>query len=420
MSNERLMVLSGALVWDGTTRPPAKNGVVVLKGDRIVAAGPRGSMAVPPDGVAVTRDYPDATILPGLIDPHVHLIWPGDGRAADVFTKSRDDAQLLLVAAKNARAALRSGVTTVRDVGSRGRIAMDLRDAIAEGVAIGPRILAAGPPITITGGHMHYLGGEADTAEDVRRVARRHWRMGADFFKLVTNGGGTPRTHGWIPAYSQAEIAAAVAEARSHETHITVHANLIETIRSSVMAGVDCIEHCTFLGGRNQAGYDEAVAEEIVRRGVYIGHTLTATYSSLRAARAGWDAIPAAERAQWEARQRVWDASVANFARIREMGGKFVASTDAGWAHIVWGEYALVMELFVQTGASPLEALATGTRVAADAIGLGDQIGTLEPGKVADLTIVAGDPTTRISDLRNVRAVVRDGRLLVDEGRVIA
>jgi imidazolonepropionase-like amidohydrolase len=102
------------------------------------------------------------------------------------------------------------------------------------------------------------------------------------------------------------------------------------------------------------------------------------------------------------------------------MGAKFVASTDAGWAHVAWGEYALVMELFTQTGASPLEALATGTRVAADAIGLGDQIGTLEPGKIADLTIVAGDPTTRVSDLRNVRAVVRGGRLLVDEGRVVA
>lgn len=420
MSSKRWVVFSGAILWDGTTRAPVRNGVVVLEGDRIVTAGPRGSVAIPPESEALTRDYRDATILPGLIDPHVHLIWPGDGRAADVFTKGRDDAQLLLVAAKHARAALRSGVTTVRDVGTRGRIAMDLRDAIAEGVAIGPRILAAGPPITITGGHMHYLGGEADTADDIRRVARRHWRMGADFLKLVTNGGGTPRTHGWIPAYSQPEIAAAVAEARSHETHITVHANLIETIRSSVMAGVDCIEHCTFLRGRNQSGYDQAVAEEIVRRGVYIGHTLTATYSSLRVARAGWDALPTAERAQWDARQRVWDASVATFARMREMGARFVASTDVGWAHVAWGEYALVMELFTQTGASPLEALATGTRVAADAIGLGDQIGTLEPGKIADLTIVAGDPTTRVSDLRNVRAVVRGGRLLVDEGRLVA
>jgi len=420
MLGERITVFSGARLWDGSASAPVRDCVVVTRGDRITAAGPRASVAIPSDDAAVVHHYPDATILPGLIDPHVHLIWPGDGQAADVFTKGRTDAELLLAAAKNARTALRAGVTTVRDVGTRGRIAMDLRDAVDEGIAIGPRILAAGPPITITGGHMHYLGGEADTADDIRRVARRHWRMGADFLKLVTNGGGTPRSHGWIPAYSQAEIASAVAEARSHETHITVHANLIETIRSSVAAGVDCIEHCTFLSGRNQPGYDQGVAEEIVRRGVYIGHTLTATYSSLRVARAVWDTIPAPERVQLEARQRVWDASVVNFRRLREMGAKFVASTDAGWSHIAWGDYALVMELFMQTGASAVEALATGTRLAADAIGLGDQIGTLERGKIADLTIVTGDPTTRISDLRNVRAVVRGGRVLVEEGRMVA
>jgi hypothetical protein len=142
---------------------------------------------------------------------------------------------------------------------------------------------------------MSYLGGEADTVDDIRKVARRHWRMGADFVKVVTNGGGTPRTHPWIAAYSQQEIAAAVAEARSHETHITVHANLAETIRSSVIAGT--LHRAPHVSrGRNQAGYDEAVAEEIVRRGRHIGHTLTIRIAACGCG-AGWDAIPAAERA---------------------------------------------------------------------------------------------------------------------------
>jgi imidazolonepropionase-like amidohydrolase len=419
MPDETYTVVTGTVLWDGSDRLPVKDGAVVTSGGRIVAAGPRAEVAIPAGPAVRTLAYPGGAILPGLIDPHVHLIWPGDGRPADVYTKGLDDAALLLAAARHARTTLRAGVTTVRDVGSRGRVVLDLRDAIAQGVAVGPRILASGPPITITGGHMSYLGGEADTADDIRRVARRHWRMGADFLKLVTNGGGTPRTHPWIPAYSREEIAAAVAEAGSHETHLTVHANLTETIRSSVAAGVDGIEHCTFLAGRNQPGFDPALAEEIARRGIYVGHTLTATYSSLRAARARWDELSPEERSQWDARQRVWDASIENFGRMREMGVKFVAGTDAGWAHIEWGDYALAIELFTQTGASALEALATGTRVAAEAVGLSDQIGTLEPGKVADLVVVDGDPTVRVSDLRAVRAVMRSGRILVEDGRLV-
>ncbi|MDR7419021.1 MAG: amidohydrolase family protein [Armatimonadota bacterium] len=419
MADNAYTVVTSARLWDGTDRPPAQDAVVVVSGGRIVAAGARAAVTIPTGPAVRTLDYPDATVLPGLIDPHVHLMWPGDGRPADVYTKGADDAALLLAAARHARITLRAGVTTVRDVGSRGRVVMDLRDATAQGTAAGPRILAAGPPITITGGHMSYLGGEADTADDVRRAARRHWRMGADFFKLVTNGGGTPRTHGWIPAYTQAEIAAAVAEARAHETHLTVHANLTETIRASVAAGVNGIEHCTFLAGKNQPGFDQALAEEIARRGIHVGHTLTATYSSLRAARARWSELSPDERGQWDARQRVWDASVENFRRMRAMGVKFVAGTDAGWAHIAWGDYALAIELFTQTGASPLEALATGTRVAAEAIGLGDQIGTLEPGKIADLVVVAGDPTVRVSDLRAVKAVMRDGKVMVEDGRFV-
>jgi imidazolonepropionase-like amidohydrolase len=417
MTDETCTVITSTLLWDGTDQPPVRDGTVVIAGARIVAAGRRAEVVIP-EGCAVQMlDFPGATVLPGLIDPHVHLIWPGDGRPADVFTRGLDDAGLLLAAARNARTTLRAGVTTVRDVGSRGRVVMDLRDAIAQGTAVGPRILASGPPITITGGHMSYLGGEADTVDDIRKVARRHWRMGADFLKVVTNGGGTPRTHPWIPAYSQQEIAAAAAEARSHETHLTVHANLTETIRSSVAAGVDGIEHCTFLAGRSQPGFDPALAEEIARRGVFVGHTLTAGYSSLRQARARWADLSPAERGQWDDRQRVWDASVENFRLMRGMGVKFVAGTDAGWAYIAWGDYALVIELFTQTGASPLDALATGTRIAADAIGLADRIGTLEPGKIADLVVVTGDPTTRVADLRAVRAVMRSGRVVVDDGR---
>jgi imidazolonepropionase-like amidohydrolase len=413
-------VITGARLWDGTDHAPIANAALVISGDRVTAAGSKGTFAVPAGPDVRALDVGDATIMPGLVDAHVHLIWPGDGRAADVFTKPASDAELLLTAAKNARAALRTGVTTLRDVGSRGRIAMDLRDAIVRGDAVGPRILAAGPPITITGGHMHYLGGEADTADDVRRVARRHWRMGADFLKMVLNGGGTPRTHSWVPAYAVEEIAAAVAEAHDHETHITVHANSTEAIRRAVAAGVDGIEHCTFLRGPDDIEFDPRVAEEIARRGAHVGPTLAVNHASLEYLREHWAEYSADERRRLEARFRTRDIRIEVLGQMVRQGVKFVASSDAGWAYYPFGRFVLELELLSQIGLSTLQVLAAGTRFAAEAIGLGATIGTLEPGKVADILVVAGDPSQRVSDLRNVRMVMRGGQILVEDGRLVA
>jgi imidazolonepropionase-like amidohydrolase len=414
------LVLLGARVWDGTDRPAIDDGAVVISGDRITAAGARGSLAMPTGPDVRTLRFQNATILPGFVDAHVHLIWPGDGRPNDVFTKALGDGDLLLMAAKNARAALRCGVTTLRDVGSRARTAIDLRDAVNRGDAIGPRIVAAGPPITITGGHMHYLGGEADTADDVRRVARRHWRMGADFLKMVINGGGTPRTHPWTPAFSTDEIAAAVAEARDHETHITVHANATESIRRAVAAGVDGIEHCTFMRGPDDLEFDPRTCEQIARKGTYVGPTLAVNHSSLEHGRANYAQLTADERARLDGRLRLRDVRHEILAQMVRQGVKFVASSDAGWAHYPFGQFGLEIELLAATGMPTRQALAAGTRLSAEAVGLGNLLGTLEPGKIADVVVVNGDPTQRITDVRNVTTVIRSGRPLVEEGRLVA
>jgi imidazolonepropionase-like amidohydrolase len=414
------LVLVGARVWDGTDRAAIDHGIVVVTDDRLTAVGARGTVALPSGPDVRTLEFPSATIMPGLVDAHVHLIWPGDGRPNDVFTKAASDADLLLVAAKNARAALRCGVTTLRDVGSRGRIAMDLRDAINRGDAIGPRILAAGPPITITGGHMHYLGGEADTIDDVRRVARRHWRMGADFLKMVINGGGTPRTHSWIPAYSEEEIAAVAAEARDHETHLTVHANSTEAIRRAVAAGVNGIEHCTFMRGPDDLEFDPRLSEQIARQGTHVGPTLAVNHASLEHGRAHRAQLTADERARLDGRLRMRDLRQEVLGQMVRQGVTFVASSDAGWAHYPFGQFGLEIELLAGTGMPTRQALAAGTRLSAEAVGLGRLVGTLEAGKAADIVVVAGDPTQRIADIRNVHTVIKGGRVLVEDGRFVA
>lgn len=406
-------VLTAAALWDGTDRAPIEDGAVVIRGGRVVACGPRAEL---PASAAAVVDFGDATILPGLIDTHVHLIWPGDGTANDVFTTAATDAELLLTAVRNAQRALLAGVTTVRDLGSRGRVVLDLRDAIAQGTISGPRIVAAGAPITITGGHMHYLGGEADTAADVRRVARTLWKRGVDVFKVVGEGGGTPRTHSWIPTYTTDELAAAVAEARSHETQVTVHANTIEAVRRAVEAGVDGVEHASLYRTRDEVGFDEALVDRMAEQGTFIGHTLTGPYRSIERARAGWATLDEAERSYWDTRQRTWEARVGNYGRMLQAGVRLVASTDAGWSLVPFGEYALTLELIVRAGATPRQALTGATRLAAQAVGLGDEIGTLEPAKAADVTIVAGNPFEDISHLWNVRGVVRGGRVVVMHG----
>lgn len=404
------LLVEGGKVWVGSEAPPVLNGAVLVRDGRIVAAGPASEVRGQAQAGCDVVRQPDQTLIPGLIDCHVHLCFPGTGEAAHTYMSRESDDQVLLTAAGNAQASLRCGVTTVRDVGSKGRLVIELREAIANGRVDGCRVVASGPPITPTGGHMWYLGGEADSAEEIQKAARRHWRWGADFLKIVGNGGGTPRTFPWIPNYTEAELAAAVREANEHSTHITVHANHVEAIRRCVKAGVHGLEHCTFLTAQGQVKFDPELAEEIVRRGVVIGHTLQAAYWSLQEAKERWAELSPAERAAADQSRRVTEEQTANFGRLKGLGARIVAATDAGWRKNRFGlDYALALELAVDAGMSPTEALLSGTREAARAIGLGTRIGTLEAGKLADLVVVDGDPTQEISAVRRVTAVMKDG-----------
>lgn len=410
------LLVEAERLWDGTGGPPVPGGAVLVSGGRVVAAGPVSLVEKQASRGVERRSFPGQTLIPGLIDCHVHLCWPGDGTPAHTFTLESSDERILLTAAANAQAALRHGVTTVRDVGSKGRLVLELRDAIRAGTIPGCRIVASGPPITATGGHMWYLGGEADSAADIQRVARRHWRWGADFLKIVGNGGGTPRTFPWIPCYTEAELAAAVREANEHGTHITIHANHRETIRRAVQAGVHGVEHATFLVSQHEIEFDPALAEAMARRGVVVGHTLQAGYWRVEDDQARLAAMGPAERAAADRARRRLETQMENLARLRALGVPFVASTDGGWVKNRIGlDYPIGMELCVAAGIPPAETLLSGTREAAKAIGLGADLGTLERGKWADLVLVDGDPTQDISALRRVVAVMKEGRWVSGE-----
>ncbi len=398
--------------------------VVIVENGQILAVGALAELQNQLDGVPTSR-FEDATILPGLIDAHVHVTLPGDGRAIEE-TLTESDAYLALVGYQNVRTHLASGVTTMRDNGARGETAYGVRRYLEEAATPTPRLLVSGPPITPTGGHMHWWGGSADGCDDVRRAVRRRVGEGADHIKLVASGGGTRGTLPDGVAFSEAELRFAVEAAHDLGRLTTVHAHATEGIRRAARAGVDCIEHATFIttsgdGGRSggeyrdamytQSGlvsrFDSEVAEEVAKAGCFVSATLLGGYEDLLELGRRRDELTESERRRLSAAEEHVERKLHAFSSLVEHGftGKLVVSTDAGPATMRFGRLQLALELAVSGGLSPLQAIEAATRVAAEACGIQSEVGTLEPGKRADILVVAGDVSVDIAALRNILAV---------------
>jgi imidazolonepropionase-like amidohydrolase len=354
--------------------------VLVLDGTAIRAVG--SSSPVPEHAVVV--DLPGATLLPGLVDTHIHLVLdattdPVEGLAA------RDGAAALAAMAQAARTAARAGVTTVRDLGDRDYLALDLRD---RGDTDMPTIVASGPPVTTPGGHCHFLGG---ATSDVRRAVREHVERGVDVIKIMASGGAlTPGTRPEVGQFGPDELRDAVDEAHRLGLPVTAHAHGTGAIVDAVAAGVDGLEHVTFA---NAEGVDPVPADllaEMVARRVVLGPTLGSV--------PGATILP-----QLAVRM---PALRANARVLCGSGAAIVAGTDGGVApgkpHDV---LTYAVEALVGVGMSPASALAAATSRAADVCGLGSRKGRLVPGFDADVLAVDGDPLREPAALRRVRAV---------------
>jgi imidazolonepropionase-like amidohydrolase len=252
-----LTALRAAHLFDGTGTLP--NPTVIIDGATILAAG-RG-LAVP-DGAQVIN-LPGATILPGLVDAHVHLVFDASDDPIGRLT-GRDDAAVFAAAAAAARRAAQGGVTTVRDLGDRGFLVLGLRDAARTDQTL-PHILAAGPPITTPGGHCHFLGASAAGADGVRAAIRERADRGADVIKIMASGGNmTPGSRPELAQYTRDELRAAVTEAHRHGLAITAHAHGTSAITDAVAAGMDGLEHVSFM---TADGVDEIPGELLATLG---------------------------------------------------------------------------------------------------------------------------------------------------------
>lgn len=398
-------------VIDGTNRPPAKSVALGIDGERIVEVLPRAGFQARPE--EPVYDASDSVLLPGLVDSHVHLTF--DHGIDHQVTRDRVEranlASLALMAARNAQKCLEAGITTVRDCGDRGLVTCIVRDAIAQGLLTGPRILAAGTPVTTTAGHLHWCGCEADTAQEVRKAVRTLCKHGVDVIKIMASGGNmTAASNSLQPQYTADELREAVCEAHRLGRRVAAHSLNAESTRRAVTAGVDTIEHCLWRDPTGLPEFDADTVKRMASQPLWVGMTLAGIDRVLLPEVA--DSVSDAERNLSALRQH--HASV---RRMHEDGVNVMVSSDAGVRFTRFEDFYLSL-LCAQRALDmgPLEVIHRATLVPAEALGLGREIGSIEPGKSADLVLVDGDPARDIGDVKRVRAVWQRGRLVVDRG----
>ncbi|HSU12755.1 amidohydrolase family protein [Longimicrobium sp.] len=401
------VVLRAARVIDGTGAAPIANGEVVVTDDHIVAVGRQGAVTEPAGARVI--DLGDATLLPGFIDAHVHIIGralndPGSNDAA-----VRDFPSFgAILGAENARRTLMNGFTTVRVLGSPNFDDVALRTAIDGGYAVGPRMQVAAHAIGITGGHCDengfrpglmdtdYRQGVADGLEQVRAAVRYQAKYGADVIKMCATGGVLSEGDAvGVPQFTQEEMNALVEEAHKLERPVAAHAHGAEGIRMAVRAGVSSIEHGSFL--------DEEGARMMATRGTFLVPTLSAGETVVAAADRG---VLTGLRAQ---KARDAGAAMRRAIRIAVAAGVPIAlGTDAGVGpHGANGhEFTLMAEW---GGMTPMQVIVAGTSNAAKLLGWQNRIGTLAPGKLADVVAVAGDPMQNVRTLETATFVMKNG-----------
>ncbi len=382
-----MQAIRAARLFDGLNATPLIDKYLIVDGGRIEAIESQ------PSGAEVV-DLGDVTVLPGLIDAHIHLCFDASPDVVGHLS-TVDDVQLLAEMRVAGRRALLAGITTVRDLGDRGYQALALRAECDADPQAGPQILSSGAPITVAKGHCWYLGGEAEGVDGVRAAVRERAERGVDVIKVMATGGElTPGTSSHVPSYSVEELRAMAEEAHALGLPITAHAHGTPGIVNAVKAGFDMIEHCSFMA-EGGAIADDEVIELIKDRGV----TVVSTLGSL-------PDFPPPPRIQ-----AMMPQLIEVFRRIREAGVPIVVASDAGInvpkPHDVlpWAG-----EMYVNTnGATPVEALRGMTSDAARACRVDDRKGRLAPGYDADLLAVQGNPLEDITVITRPAAVFRLG-----------
>jgi len=401
------LVVRASRLLDGTGAPALDAPTVVVHRGLIqgVYAGPIPTGAWPTD--APVLDLAGHTLLPGLIDTHVHLVLPGDGTPLETIARERDEV-LVAIAVRNAQVALRAGITTLRDCGGMRDTTLALRRAQRLGYATLPRLHLCRCPLTVTGGHCWYFGGEADGPDGMRRAVRELAKLGVDYIKIMGSGGGTLGTFSSRPSYTVEELRAAVDEAHRLNRRVGIHCTCAAATRNAIAVGADHIEHAFFIideDGRQQ--FEPDVADAVAGSSAVTSTLCVGRY--LLDELAVREDVSPAERVTIDRWRRMQDANLDNARRMRQAGVRYVAGTDAGWRFTPFDGLVTELELLCQIGMSRGEAIMAATSAAAAAIGIAHETGSLREGLQADMIAVPGDPLTDLTVLRRPAMVMVGG-----------
>ena len=407
------LTLHVAELIDGTGAPPLPDAVISIEGGTIRFAGPAPAEPAESTEPAGLVRFDTGVAVPGFVDAHVHFTLFADGRSYEEMA-AESDATMTLAAARNALTHLRAGVTTARDNGSRNRLGFALRDAIDRGLIPGPRLLVSGRPVTQPGGHFHWCNGTADGPDEIARAVKGLAADGADLIKIMASGGGTRGTDPAKATYTVGELASAVQTAHGLGLPTTAHCRASESMGRAIEAGLDCMEHGEFIAADGTRRFDAGLASRLADSGMYLSPTLQAngwdTIVRLRGVREARDLTPDERRALAIA-ERETETSLDQARRLAGLGlaPRIIAGTDAGCFDFSFGHIDYCLELMVAAGLTPMQALLSATSVAATACGVGDRVGTIEPGKRADIVVLAASPLDDISAVSRVLAVYQDG-----------
>lgn len=404
-------VLKGGKLIDGLGNMPIKDSVVVLKNGLIEDVGQEGIVEIPSEEYAEFYDIRGKTIMPGLIDTHTHIQLSKDEKEFDLLKQTVPLKSIK--AYRNAKITLESGFTTMRDLGAENLVDLGVRDAINDGVLIGPRILASGYKIMPTGADFMIYPPEIsiegrftmDSPDEIRKAVRELLAMGVDIIKIMATGrtfrkSSSPNAY----ALSLEEAKIAVIEAHNQNVKVSAHAHGAKGVKIALEAGCDTLEHGTIL--------DDDDVEFMARNDIYLIPTLS--YGK-RVEYFGMESgLP-----EYSVRKAIASRQnrLISFSKALKGGVPIAMGSDAGMPFINHGENAFEIEQLVEAGMTPMQAIVASTYTAAKALGLADSVGTIEKNKIADILILNDDPLKDIKVLQNksaITALFKDGRIIIN------
>lgn len=410
---KRIAIRAGTLV-DGLSPAPLANAVILIEEGRFGFVGDDASATIPEDARVI--DASGFTVLPGLIDAHVHIHTPGGQAENYVLAQlKRSPGELALEACSYAQRSLRMGFTTLRSLSSPLYIDVALRNAINRGLVEGPRLRVAGQGLSATGGHMDQpwwspdlvlpgRTGVCDGPWECRKAARTQLKWGADVIKINPCAGSyTHPDQPWKQEMTYEEITAICEEVHWAGKHVAAHTAGGQGITDSICAGVDTLEHAHWLT-------DEQITL-MVDRGTFYVPTLIVNSRIVELETTQGNITP--ERWRWL--ERVYEDKWDTLRRAKDAGVKIAVGTDAGFV-VSHGENAGELEQLVKGGFTPMESIVAATRIGAECLGMEKEIGTIEPGKLADLVIIDGNPLDDLGILleeSKIRGVFKAGQPVV-------